>query len=98
MAKKKATSSTSFKKGAKADSTMRGWKLLHPPLDEAVAINGKKHTVWASAKSKDGQVFKRHENVMLLSADPNLPYFAHILYFYLDKKSNTVYIVRQLVL
>lgn len=91
MAKKKATSSTSFKKGAKADSTMRGWKLLHPPLDEAVAINGKKHTVWASAKSKDGQVFKRHENVMLLSADPKLPYFAHILYFYLDEKSNTVY-------
>ena len=98
MAKKKATSLTSGKKGDKVDSTVRGWTLLDPPLKEVVAINGKKHTVWASAKSKDGQVFKSHENVLLLSDDPNLPYFAHILYFYLDKLSNTVYILRQLVL
>ena len=91
MANNKKRSLGSGKKDAESKSTERGWMLLQPPLEETVVIHGEKHTAWASAKSKGGQVFKRHENVLLLSDDPNLPYIAHILYFYLDKKSNTVY-------
>ena len=36
------------------------------------------------------KIFRKSENVLLLSGEDQ-PYFAHILYFYLDDSTNTVY-------
>ena len=71
-----------------ATPTCRGWTLIGD--GETVVHQDKERKIHDSAMSKDGQIFRKSENVLLLSGEDQ-PYFAHILYFYLDDSTNTVY-------
>ena len=71
-----------------ATPTCRGWTLIGD--GETIVHQDQERKIHDSAMSKDGKIFRKSENVLLLSGEDQ-PYFAHILYFYLDDSTNTVY-------